>query len=91
MTEQTTLKIDPGPKAPVRVRTRLFWSDNRHVKMQVWLNGDLITGDGSLCTRNADFIYLVRLLKPEIIIADREMISEDLWKRIKHLSEIELI
>lgn len=89
MNEQAALPIDAGPPAPARIRSRVIHSDNRHTKLQLWLNGDLITGEHALVIRNQDFVYLIQKLRPEIIIVDRENTTEDLWKRIKHLPEVE--
>lgn len=89
--QQTSIPLSKEPKAPARIRGRLLHADNRHSKIQVWLNGDLITGEHSLVVRNSDILYLLSRLSPEILIVDRENVSDDLWKRIKHLPEVELI
>lgn len=89
--KQTTLPITNGSLAPARIRTRLKRADNLHAEIEVWLNGDLITNGAGLTLRNRDFIYLMDRLQPEIIIVKRDLISDDLWKRIKHLREVELI
>lgn len=89
--EQTEIPIPDQPKGTVRIRARVNHSDNRYTKLQIWLNGDLITGEHALVIRNADFMGLILRLRPEIIIVDRENISDDLWKRIKHVNEVELI
>lgn len=89
--KQTALPIDPGPRVPVRIRARITHADNRYTKLQLWLSGDLITGRDHLTIRNADVVYFVLAIKPEIVIVDRENVSDDLWRRIKHLPEIELI
>lgn len=89
--EQTELPIPDQPKGGCRIRARVNHSDNRFTKLQVWLNGDLITGEHALVIRNADIMPLVLRLRPEIIIVDRENVSDDLWKRIKHVNEVELI
>ena len=89
--EQTSIPIPDQPKITVRIRSRVTHADNRHTRIQVWLNGDLITGEHSLVVRNGDILYLLSRLKPEILIVDRENVSDDLWKRIKHLPEVELL
>lgn len=89
--EQVSMPIPDQPKGTVRIRARVNHSDNRYTKLQVWLNGDLITGEHALVIRNADILHLLLRLRPEIIIVDRENISDDLWKRIKHVPEVELI
>lgn len=89
--EQVSIPIPDQPAGAVRIRARINHADNRYSKLQVWLNGDLITGEHALVIRNADFMHLILRLKPEIIIVDRENISDDLWKRIKHVPEVELI
>lgn len=92
MTEQPPLPLPlDGSKAPVRIRARVIHSDNRHTKLQLWLNGDLITAERYLLIRNADFVYLIERLKPEIVIVDNENITDDLWKRIRKLPEVELV
>lgn len=89
--EQTSIPVPDQPKGTVRIRARVNHSDNRYTKLQVWLNGDLITGEHALVIRNADFMAFCLRLKPEIVIVDRENISDDLWKRIKHYKTVELI
>lgn len=89
--EQTQIPIPPQPAGTCRIRARVNHSDNRYTKLQVWLNGDLITGEGALVIRNADVIALCLRLKPEVVIVDRENVSDDLWKRIKHYEPVELI
>lgn len=90
MADQTSLPIKVD-NAGSRIRCRVIHSNNHHTKIQLWLNGDLITGDHSLIVRNRDVNYLVVKLKPDVIIVDRENVSDDLWKRIKHTPGLELI
>lgn len=88
--EQTELPV-PAEKGGVRIRARVNHADNRYTKLQVWLNGDLITGEHALVIRNGDLMALCVRLKPEVVIVDRENVSDDLWKRIKHYDAVELI
>lgn len=89
--EQTELPVPASPTGGCRIRARVNHSDNRFTKLQVWLNGDLITGEHALVIRNADLMALCLRLKPEVLIVDRENVSDDLWKRIKHVPEVELL
>lgn len=95
MVEQLAIPVPPdqpaGSKQPCRVRTRVTHADNKHLKMQVYLNGDLITGEHRLTIRLADLTYLVNLLQPEIIIVDRENITDVAWLRLKNFDQVELI
>lgn len=91
MGEQTSIPIPDQPAPAVRIRTRIPHADNRHTRLQIWLNGDLITGEHRLVIRNAEVLLLLSRLKPEIVIVDRENVSDDLWKRIKHIPEVELL
>lgn len=89
--EQTEIPVPDQPKGTVRIRCRVNHSDNRYTKVQIWLNGDLITGEHAIVVRNADIMALFLRVRPEIVIVDRENISDDLWKRIKHYDAVELI
>lgn len=90
MAKQTQLFPHPA-SVPARVRIRVFHAGPRRTELQIWLNGDLLTVDGMLNVRNADFVYLMNKLQPEIIIVDRDNVTDDLWKRIKLMPQVELI
>lgn len=92
MAKQQSLKISKTQHVPIRIRSQIASSDGHHTKLLVWVNGDLTSGDSNaISLRNADVVPFMMRLQPEIIIVRREYITDDLWKRIKHLKVIELI
>lgn len=89
--EQLEIPIpeQPTPR-PVRIRAKVTHADNHYIKMHVYLNGDMLS-EGDLSIRHADVAYVVNLLDPEIIIVDRENITDTAWKQLKSYPQVELI
>lgn len=76
---------------PARIRMKVVQADMRWVRLDIYLHGDLLTASGPMIVRHTDMVYLVKVMDPEIVIVNRETITDTAWSRLRGFKQIELI
>ncbi len=73
---------------PARFRLRVVHADTHRITVDFYLFGDKL---GQLIMRLADCSILFQQLEPEIIIVDRENITDRAWEKLRGYKQVELI
>lgn len=71
----------------MRTALRIDECSRSHVKLALWINGDLVSGPCGITIRVANLVDFILRLQPDRVEAVRENITEDVFHRICSFKE----